>query len=126
MSDNHDDDDNDSDIFGVVELVAKILRHALHMAGRHGIAADEEKIEATVKAILDKEDCWTFDSDLSQAIIAMFELPVALGAYNEPLNLVLSNEVANQIDLQRTDAQVADRRATLHVLRRPTPDKPKP
>lgn len=55
----------------------------------------------------------------------MLELPVALGAYNEPLDLVLSNEVAAQIDELRTDAEVADRRATLHVLRRPSPDKPK-
>jgi hypothetical protein len=124
MSDsNHDDDDND--MFGVVALVAKILDHALRMAGRHGMEVDEAKIGAVVKAILEKEDCWTFDSDLSQAIMAMLELPLALGAYNEPLDLVLSNEVANQIDLQRADAQVADRRATLHVLRRPTPDKPK-
>jgi hypothetical protein len=55
----------------------------------------------------------------------MLELPVALGAYNEPLDLVLSNEVAAQIDEQRTDAEIADRRAKLHVLRRPLPDKPK-
>ncbi|HMH87062.1 MAG TPA: hypothetical protein VK523_00360 [Steroidobacteraceae bacterium] len=68
MSDN-DDDHEDSDVFGVVELVAKVFEHALRMAGRHGIAVDDGKIEATVKAILEKEDCWTYDSDLSQAII---------------------------------------------------------
>jgi len=55
----------------------------------------------------------------------MLELPIALGAYNEPLDLVLSNEVAAQIDEQRTDAEVSDRRATLHVLRRPPSDKSK-
>ena len=86
---------------------------------------DEAKIDAVVKAILQKEDCWAYDSDLSQAIITMLELPMALGAYNEPLDLVLSNEVAAQIDEQRTDAEVSDRRATLHVLRRPPPDKSK-
>ena len=119
------DQEHDSDMFGVVALMAKILGHVIRMAGRHGVAVDEAKIEAAVKAILQKEDCWAFDSDLSQAIVTMLELPVALGAYNEPLDLVLSNEVAAQIDEQRTDAEVADRRATLHVLRRPPPDKPK-
>jgi len=112
-------------MFGVVALMAKILSHVILMAGRHGIEIDDGKVDAVVKAILEKEDCWGFDSDLSQAIITMLELPVALGAYNEPLDLVLSNEVAAQIDEQRTDAEVADRRATLHVLRRPSPDKPK-
>src|SRR5215216_5316458 len=124
MSDG-DLDHADSDMFGVVALMAKVLRHAVRMAGRHGIDMDEAKIESAVNAILQKEDCWTYDSDLSQAILTMLELPVALGAYNEPLDLVLSNEVAAQIDEQRTDAEVADRRATLHVLRRPLPDKPK-
>ena len=118
-------DHADSDMFGVVALVAKILGHVVRMAGRHGIDVDEAKIESTVNGILQREDCWTFDSDLSQAIVAMLELPVALGAYNEPLDLVLSNEVAAQIDEQRTDAEIADRRAKLHVLRRPLPDKPK-
>lgn len=124
MSENNRDDD-DSDMFGVVALMAKILGHVIRMAGRHGIEIDDGKVDVAVKAILEKEDCWGFDSDLSQAIITMLEVPVALGAYNEPLELVLSNEVAAQIDEQRTDAEVADRRATLHVLRRPSPDKPK-
>jgi hypothetical protein len=121
MSGNEDDD---SDMLDVVGLVAKILGHAVRMAGRHGIEVDEAKIDAVVKAILEKEDCWNYESDLSQAIITILELPVALGAYNEPMDLILANEVAGQIDMQRSDAQVADRRATLHVLRRP-PDKPK-
>ena len=125
MSDNDHDHEDSEDHLGVLELLEKVCEHTLRMAGRHGIAVDEAQIKVTVKAILEKEDCWTFESDLSQAIIAMLELPVALGAYNEPLDLVLSNEVANQIDVRRADAQVADRRATLHVLRRPTPDKPK-
>ena len=124
MSENNRDHD-DSDMFGVVALMAKILGHVIHMAGRHGIEVDDGKVDAAVKAILEKEDCWGFDSDLSQAIITMLELPVALGAYNEPLDLVLSNEVVAQIDEQRTDAEVADRRASLHVLRRPSQDKPK-
>lgn len=123
MSDGNQE--HDSDMFGVVALMAKILGHVIRMAGRHGVAVDEAKIESAVKAILQKEDCWAFDSDFSQAIVTMLELPVALGAYNEPLDLVLANEVAAQIDEQRTDAEVADRRATLHVLRRPPPDKPK-
>jgi hypothetical protein len=124
MSDNNHDRD-DSDMFGVVALVAKLLGHVIRMAGRHGVDMDEAKIDAVVKAILQKEDCWAYDSDLSQAIITMLELPIALGAYNEPLDLVLSNEVAAQIDEQRTDAEVSDRRATLHVLRRPPSDKSK-
>lgn len=123
MSDSTHDHD-ESDMFGVVALVAKIFEHTLRMAGRHGIDVDEAKIDATVKAILLKEDCWTYDADLSQAVITILSLPLALGAYNEPLDLVLSNEVAAQIDEQRSDAEVADRRATLHVLRRPPPDKP--
>lgn len=122
MSDN---DHDDSDILGVVELVAKVFEHTLRMAGRHGVEVDEAKINAVVKAILEKEDCSTYEGDLSQALMSILELPVALGAYNEPLEFILANEVAGQIEMQRTDAQVADRRATLHVLRRPTPDKPK-
>ena len=121
--DDHDHDD--CDMFGVVALMTKILGHVIRMAGRHGIDVDDAKVDAAVKAILQKEDCWAFDSDLSQAITTMLALPVALGAYIEPLDLVLSNEVAAQIDEQRTDAEVAHRRATLHVLRRPTPEKPK-
>lgn len=117
--------DDDSDMFGVVELVAKVFEHTLRMAGRHGVVVDDAQIKQTVKAILEKEECWTYESDLSQAIITILELPVALGAYNEPLDLVLSNEVVNQIDMERADTQVADRRANVHVLRRPTPDKPK-
>ncbi|GEP55350.1 hypothetical protein [Reyranella soli] len=120
-----DDDHDDSDMLGVVELVAKVFEHTLRMAGRHGVVVDDAQIERTVKAILEKEDCWTYESDLSQAIITMLELPLALGAYNEPLDLVLSNEVVSQIDLKRSNAQAADRRANVHVLRRPTPDKPK-
>ena len=123
MTDGHSHDD--SDVFGTVALVATIFTHVLRMAGRHGIAVDEAKIDAAVKAILEKEDCWTYEADLSQAIIAMLELPAALGAYNEPLDFILANEVSAQIDHQRADAQVADRRATLHVLRKPAPDKPK-
>lgn len=121
MSDNQDDGDE----FGVVEIVEKIFDHTLRMAGRHGVVVDDALRKQVVKDILEKEDCWAYESDLSQAVLSILELPMALGAYNEPLDLVLCNEVVNQIDLQRADAQVADRRATLHVLRRPTPDKPK-
>jgi hypothetical protein len=116
--------DDDSDMFGVIGLVAKIFEHVVRMAGRHGIEVDEEKIDAVVKAILEKEDCWIYEGDLSQAVITMLEIPAALGAYNEPLDYILATQVTQEIDWQRTDTQVADRRATLHVLRRP-PDKPK-
>jgi hypothetical protein len=121
-----DDNQDDEDILGVVKLLTKIFEHTLRMAGRHGIALDEAIIEKTVKAILAKEDCWTYESDLHQVVMLMLEIPVALGAYNEPMEIFLADAVAGQIDMQRSDAEVANRRATLHVLRRPLPeDKPK-
>jgi hypothetical protein len=50
-------DHADSDMFGVVALVAKIFGHVVRMAGRHGIDVDEAKIESTVNGILQREDC---------------------------------------------------------------------
>jgi hypothetical protein len=123
MSDNHPEHD-DTDM-GIVTLVAKVLRHALRMASKHGIAIEEAEIENVVIAILEKEDCWTYEADLPQAVISMLVLPAALGAYSTPLGFILATEVMAQIEMQRADAQVADRRATLHVLRKPPPDKPK-
>jgi hypothetical protein len=122
VTDNHEHDDTDVEI---VALVAKVLEHALRMAGKHGIAIAEADLDKVVKAILEKEDCSNYEADLSQAVISMLQLPAALGAYNQPLDFILANEVVAQIDMQRADAQVADRRATLHVLRKPSPDKPK-
>jgi len=56
VSENNRDHD-DSDVFGVVALMAKILGHVIRMAGRHGIEIDDENVDAAVKAILEKEDC---------------------------------------------------------------------
>lgn len=119
-----DDDQDDEDVLGVVKHLTKIFEHTLRMAGRQGIALDEATIEKTVKAILAKEDCWTYEGDLHQAVMLMLEIPVALGAYNEPMEIFLADAVAGQIDMQRSDAEVANRRATLHVLRRPLPEDP--
>lgn len=124
---------NDEDPLGVLRLLGKVFEHTLRMAGRRGIAVDEESIAGVVKNILAAEDGWTYGGDLYQALMSMLEIPVALGAYNPPMEMLLTDAVVIQIDLQRSEAEaaerqekVADRRATLHVLRRlPPADKPK-
>ena len=71
MSDNHHEHDGTD--MEIVALVAKVLEHALRMAGKHGIAIEEADIEKVVKAILEKEDCWTYEADLSQAVRAQIQ-----------------------------------------------------
>jgi hypothetical protein len=112
-------DDRDDEAPPTVELVAKVFTHVLRMAGRQGIAVDEAQIEPVVKAMLVKEDRWAIDGDFSQAIEAMFALPECLGAYVSPLNYVLSGQVLNDIDIAMGDAEAADRRSNIRMLRKP-------